>query len=221
MTAPIDAPAAADEQRLLDAVVALAPDLGWSAALNRAAIQVGLSTAAVDLLAPGGPRDLAALLSRRHDQETLAVLSAIDPKSLRMRERIIRAVETRVETAAKSPSATRRLCGFLALPSNALLGLRLAWETADGLWRWAGDVATDENHYSKRAILGAILLGALPIRLANGREAASLFVHGRVANVMSYEAWKAGLPKANLGVGLAQMLGRLRYGANALKPPSS
>ena len=35
--------------------------------------------------------------------------------------------------------------------------LKLAWESADHLWRWAGDEATDWNHYSKRTILSGIL----------------------------------------------------------------
>jgi chemotaxis protein methyltransferase CheR len=52
-------------------------------------------------------------------------------------------------------AAVRRWAGFLALPFNLPLALRLLWESADALWRWAGDTATDENHYSKRAILSA------------------------------------------------------------------
>ena len=63
----------------------------------------------------------------------------------------------------------RRWTGFLALPPNMALGARLAWESADALWRWAGDTATDENHYSKRALLAGILSGALAIRLSSGR----------------------------------------------------
>ena len=42
------------------------------------------------------------------------------------------------------------------------LGLRLAWESADALWRWAGDTATDENHYSKRVLLAGILSAPWP-----------------------------------------------------------
>jgi ubiquinone biosynthesis protein COQ9 len=101
--------------------------------------------------------------------------------------------------------------GLLVLPANAALGLRLAWETADLLWRWAGDTATDENHYSKRAILSGILLTALPLRLFDGEAAARRFVEARVANVMSFEAWKAGLPTTDWPAQVAGFLGRLRY----------
>ena len=184
-------------------MAALAPDLGWSeAALNRAARETGFSPAETALLLPGGARDLAALCSRRHDDAALQALSAVDPRSLRMRERILRGVLARLEAAAVSPDTTRRWAGFLTLPSNVPLGLRLAWDSADRLWRWAGDTATDENHYSKRAILSGILLGALPIRLSAGREAAEAFVYARVGEVMRLEAWKATRPRADLGARL-------------------
>ena len=48
-----------------------------------------------------------------------------------------------------------------------------------------GDVATDENHYSKRAILAGILTGAFAIRLSSGRQAALQFVDRRIGNVMA------------------------------------
>ena len=108
--------------------------------------------------------------------------------------------------------ATKRWAAFLALPANAPLGLRLGWESADKLWRWAGDTATDENHYSKRVILGAILLTALGIRLSAGRDAASAYLGHRIENVMQFEAFKAKLKTGGLAESLAAGLGRLRYG---------
>ncbi|MFX8516244.1 hypothetical protein ABTM14_20065, partial [Acinetobacter baumannii] len=74
--------------------------------------------------------------------------------------------------------------------------LRLGWETADRLWRWAGDTATDENHYSKRAILGGILLTTLTVRLASGHEAARQHLSAQLDRVMAFETWKAkGAPR--------------------------
>jgi ubiquinone biosynthesis protein COQ9 len=73
-------------------------------------------------------------------------------------------------------------------------------------------VATDENHYSKRAILAGILIPALQIRLAQGAEAAQAFAAARIDNVMSYEKLKA---KVRLPFGPDQIvrgLARLRYG---------
>jgi ubiquinone biosynthesis protein COQ9 len=135
--------------------------------------------------------------------------------SLKIRERIARAVEARIDAAAADEPAERRCVGFLALPQNLGLAGKLAWESADRLWRWAGDVATDENHYSKRAILAGVLTGALAIRLSSGRAASLAFVDRRIDNVMAFEKWKATtrLRPSQFVSGLASALGKMRYGA--------
>jgi ubiquinone biosynthesis protein COQ9 len=66
------------EQRVLDEALRLAPRLGWNAGMARAAaVAAGLNAGEAQLLLPQGPRDLAALLSRRHDKAALAVLKAL------------------------------------------------------------------------------------------------------------------------------------------------
>jgi rpsU-divergently transcribed protein len=203
--------ASAAERQVLDAALQIAADRGWTWPTVRAAGKAaGLSEADVELLLPHGPKDLAALFSRRHDAQALAALP--DPAGLKVRERIRAAVAARLDAAAEDEAAVRRWAGFLALPINLPLGVRLLWESADKLWRWAGDTATDENHYSKRAILSGILASALAIRLSSGREAAMAFVDGRIENVMAFEKWKAGLKPSELLRDVAGALGRMRYG---------
>lgn len=201
------------EARVLDAALPLAGQGGWSArTVQRAAQAAGLSPGDVELLLPGGPRDLAALYARRLDQAMLNALADVDPRKLKIRQRIVRAVEARQEAACEHEDATRRWAGFLALPSNLTLSLRLHWETADAVWRWAGDKATDENHYSKRAILSAILGSALMVRLTSGKAEADAFVQRRVDDVMSFEKWKAGLSKSDLAGQAAEAMGKMRFG---------
>lgn len=204
----------ATEQALLDAFLPRAAAEGWTdRALAMAGADVGLSTGDVGLLCPNGPRDLAALFSRRCDAGALAALGKLDPPPAKIREKIAAGVAARLDAALAHETAARRWAGFLALPTNAALGLSLAWESADVLWRWAGDVATDENHYSKRAILGGILIPALAIRLAEGREAAEAFTAARIENVMQFEKWKAGIKPSESWDRVAQALARMRYGA--------
>lgn len=200
------------EQAVLDAALKRAATQGWTWSTTRAAgADAGLSAAETELLLPHGPADLAALLARRHDARALAALP--DPAALKIRERIRVAVEARLEAAAADGQATRRWAGFLALPHHLPLAGRLLWDSADQLWRWAGDTATDENHYSKRAILSGILATGLAIRLSSGPEAAMTFVDARIANVMAYEKWKAGrATEASLLVDIAAALGKMRYG---------
>ena len=201
------------EHRLLEAAIPLAADLGWNAGLlAKASAAAGLCAGETDLLAPNGARDLAALYSRRHDAAALAALAAVDPATLKMRERIRVAVEAWLDAADGDTAASKRWAVFLALPANAPLGLRLAWGSADTLWRWAGDSATDENHYSKRAILAAILITALGVRLGSGRDAASAYLGHRIGNVMQFETFKAKIKTGGLAESLAAGLGRLRYG---------
>lgn len=203
--------AEATEQQVLDAALTITTTQGWTwPAVRAAGKAAGLSVADTELLLPHGPADLAALLSRRHDARALAALP--DPATLKIRERIRAAVEARIDAAAADEAGVRRWSGYLALPLNLALGLKLLWESADALWRWAGDTATDENHYSKRAILSGILATALAIRLSSGREAAMTFVDARIENVMSFEKWKAGLKPADLMRDIAAALGKMRYG---------
>jgi len=207
--------AATTEQRLLDVALGLAPIHGWThRTVGLAGKALGLSAGETGLLIPHGPADLAALLSRRHDDRALASLGEVHASNLKIRERIRRAVEARLDAAAVDEPALRRWSGYLAMPQNLTLAARLAWDSADVLWRWAGDTATDENHYTKRFLLAGILTGAGAIRASAGRKAAMEFVDRRIDNVMAFEKWKATTtfrPSEALAR-FAEGLGRARYG---------
>jgi ubiquinone biosynthesis protein COQ9 len=201
------------EDRLLDAALPLSTKLGWNRRLVvGAAKRAGLPLADAELLLPEGARDLAALLARRHDASALADLASLEPSAMKVRERIRAGVLARTQVAMEDRDATRRWCGFLALPPNAALGLRLAWASADVIWRWAGDAATDENHYTKRALLSEILISTLAVRLAMGANAAAAHLDSRIAAVMAFEKWKAGIKPAEAADAAARSLARLRYG---------
>ena len=200
------------EQRLLDAAIPCAADLGFSPALLAAAGEAcELSGGDVGLLLPNGPADLVALLSRRHDAAAMQTLSELDAGALKIREKIAQGVSARMEAAAADLEASKRAAGFLTLPQNLSLAARLTWESADQIWRWAGDVATDENHYSKRAILSGILAPAMTMRLFDGREPAEAFVAARIENVMAFEKWKAGVKVSEPLKAAAEALAKMRY----------
>ena len=202
------------EQRVLDAALTLS-DSAWGGDLAvRAGAILGLSAAETTLLLPNGSRDLAALLSRRCDRAAILALANTDPSSLKIRERIRTGVIARLDAHREYQDAARRCMGFLALPSNLPLAGRLLWEASDSIWRWAGDTATDENHYSKRAILSGVLAAVLATDLAQGREAAIAQLDARLANVMAFEKWKAttSIKPSALAARAAGFLGKIRYG---------
>ncbi len=201
------------EARVLAEAVRLAPERGWTWAMTRAAgAAAGFSEGETELLLPNGPKDLAALYSRACDAAALERLAAFDPGALKVRERIRQGVLARLDAAMAAEGASRRLAGFLALPSNAGLGVRLVRESADAIWRWAGDRSTDENHYSKRILLAGIIASTLLVRLAEGQDAAEAHLDRRIENVMAFERLKGRLRRFEIGRRAADMLGRLRYG---------
>jgi ubiquinone biosynthesis protein COQ9 len=205
--------AAEAEARVLAQALKLAPEQGWTWAMTKAAgAAAGFSLGETELLLPGGPRDLAALHSRACDAATMAALAGVDPTLLKIRERMRRGAMARTDAAMASEAATRRWAGFLALPGNATLGLRLVWESADAIWCWAGDTSTDENHYSKRALLAGILMATLLVRLSQGEAAAAATLARRIEAVMAFERFKGRVGKLQLGAWTAGAMGRLRYG---------
>lgn len=207
--------AEAAEQRTLDEALKLVHTHHWNKTLVEAAAEAaGLSKSEAELVFPYGARDLSALLSRRHDAVALKALGQIDSSKLKVRDRIHAAVEARIEAAMTDEEAVRKSGAFLALPPNMPLGARLLWESADKLWRWAGDTATDENHYSKRLILSTVLASTLAARMAGGHEHARKHLAGRIDHVMKFEKFKASVPfkPVEAGKTLAGVLGALRYG---------
>ena len=200
------------EARVLDAAIGFAPDRGWNAALlARAAKAQALTDGEAMLLFPNGARDLAALFSRRHDRAALSALAALDPAAMKIRDRIIHGVLARLDAALADEAAVKRCTAFLALPSNLPLAARLLWASADALWNWAGDTATDENHYSKRAILSGVLGSTLAVALNEDRAAAEAYLGHRIDNVMAFETWKAKRKPKPVAHNIAEALGRLRY----------
>ncbi len=209
---PVEGWAVETEQLVLDEALKLIPREGWTSLMVRnAGKAAGLGAGETELLLPQGPADVAALLSRRHDAAALAALGSSE--GLKIRERIAHGVAARLDAACADEAAVRRLNGWFTLPQNMALGARLAWESADCLWRWAGDTATDENHYSKRLLLAGILSGALAIRFSSGPEAAKAFTDARIENVMAFEKWKATtrFRPSEMIARFAESLGRHRF----------
>jgi ubiquinone biosynthesis protein COQ9 len=208
-----DAWAGEAEARVLGEALRLAPATGWTWRMAYAAgAAVGFSKGETELLLPAGPRDLAALWSHACDRAAMEALADVDPGALKVRARIRRGALARLEAAMSHEAATRRWAGYLALPTNAALALRLAWESADVIWRWAGDTASDENHYTKRALLAGILTATLLVRLSQGEAAAEATLDSRIEAVMTFERLKARAGRLELGRFAAGALGRLRYG---------
>ena len=103
------------------------------------------------------------------------------------------------------------------MPQNALAGARLAWRSADRIWRLAGDTATDFNHYSKRTILIGVYGSTSLVFLDDESDDLAetrAFLDRRIDGVMRFEKAKARWKGSSAKLpSLSQFLGRLRYPA--------
>jgi ubiquinone biosynthesis protein COQ9 len=142
---------------LIEAVLPHVPFDGWSRpALRAAARHIGMPADEALALFLNGAPELVANFSRWADLRMLDQLETMDLEPLRIPERIALTITTRLEILAPWREAERRALSVLALPNHTLLGLRLLYETVDGIWYAVGDRVTDFSFYTKRATLAAV-----------------------------------------------------------------
>ena len=209
-----------DELRL-----ALAPLLpanavfdGWSdQALAMAASELGVPADRAALAFPGGPADMIDAWFDAIDRAMARAYPLDVISKLKIRERIRDLVLYRIEVIHPHKEALRRALAILASPQNGLAGPRLAWRAADRMWRIAGDVSTDFNHYSKRTILAGLYSATMLVYLDDTTDELSTtrgFLDRRIDDVMSFEKFKARWRGSRERLpSLSRFLGRLRYPA--------
>lgn len=208
-----------DEIRLL-----LAPDImhaaafdGWGdAAVESAAHAKGIDPAVARLAFPGGAMDMISAWIEAVDARMMRELPAEKLAGMKVRERIRVLVLFRLECAAGHEEALRRALAIEAMPQNAARAIAMGWNSADLMWRLAGDTATDFNYYSKRAILGTIYAATLSVYVSDeseGKADTRAFLDRRIDGVMRFEKTKARLMQDRQGFSVTRFLGRLRYPA--------
>lgn len=212
---PADLPLAELRPRLVAAMLPDVPFDGWTAlARDAAADAQGVDR---DIAAMALPDAAAMVDAYIAHADTLMVAAMGDVSGLKVRDRIRLALRSRLEAASADREAVRRALAVLAQPQHAGLAARSLWRTADTMWRAAGDTATDFNHYSKRAILGAVYSASLLYWLdddSDDHEATWAFIDRRIDSIMKFEKTKASAKKAMAWVpNPARFLGRLRYPA--------
>ncbi|MGZ8362013.1 MAG: COQ9 family protein [Allosphingosinicella sp.] len=189
---------------------------GWSeAAIGSAAAELGVPADRARLAFPGGK---VAMIDAWFDSVDIAMLQAFPPEriaAMKIRDRIRELVMFRLERLLPEREALRRSLAILATPLNAPAAARLAWRSADRIWRLAGDTATDFNHYSKRAILIGVYGSTSLVFLDDESDdlaATRAFLDRRIEGVMRFEKAKARWQSGSARLpSLSRFLGRLRY----------
>ena len=189
---------------------------GWGdRALADAAATLGLPVESARLAFDGGAvgmidawfESVDTELARRTPPEMLA--------ALKIRDRIRTVLLARLDILRPNREAVRRALARLAMPVHTVRAARIAWRSADTMWRLAGDTATDLNHYSKRLTLAGIYTATLLVWLnddSDGETNTNAFLERRINDVMRFEQAKARLrPQSGRYFSPARLLARLRY----------
>lgn len=190
---------------------------GWSKqAIAMAAADLGVDPAIANL-AFSGSADMIDAWFAVIDRDMLADLPSERLAALPIRQRIAALIEARLALLAPHREALRRAMAVMAMPRHLPHAARLGWRAADAMWRAAGDVATDHNHYSKRTTLTGVYAATLLVFIDDESDNyidTRNFLDRRIEGIMRFERAKGRL----LGQGgerlsLARFIGRLRYPA--------
>jgi ubiquinone biosynthesis protein COQ9 len=188
---------------------------GWTrTAVDSAADQLGVPREQARLAVPADSAGMIALYTAGVDRELAARLAPDDLARLKIRDRIRTLVWTRLEIMAPAREAVRRGLSILAMPQNLPVAARLAWRSADVMWRLAGDTSADFNHYTKRATLSGVYGSTLLVWLddrSEGQNETAAFLDRRIGDVMRFEKFKAQWRGSGERFSVSRFLGRLRY----------
>ena len=180
---------------------------GWSdLALRDGARMAGHDAVMAHRAFPGGIPELVEHFGAWTDRRMAEEMAAHPLAEMRTGDKIKLALRTHFEVLEPHREAKRRMMAYLAMPQNVATGLRLLYRSVDSMWYAAGDDSTDFNHYTKRALLAAVLSTSTFYWLddqSEGREETWAFIDRRLADVM-------GVGKAMSAVGgLSGLIWRL------------
>lgn len=177
------------KNRIIQAALPNVPFDGWTmATLVQGAIDSGYSAAMALSVFPAGEKDAIRHFSAMADEWMIAALKETNPVSLRVRDRVALAVRKRLEALESYKEAEKLAVAYWVRPFRKFEGVKLVWKTADVIWQWAGDTATDYNRYTKRGLLSGVLTSTLLYWLGDVSENHSdtwAFLDRRIENVMA------------------------------------
>lgn len=191
---------------------------GWStAAVEAAAEQMGADPDVAKLAFPGGAMDMIGAWIDAVDARMAQELPAEKLAQMPIRERIRALVQNRLDAIDGQEEALKRATAIMAMPQNVASAAKRSWKSADLMWRLAGDIATDYNHYTKRTILAGIYGATLAVfadDTSEDKQVTREFLDRRIEGVMKFEKAKAKwLNPERESFSVTRFLGRLRYPA--------
>lgn len=167
---------------------------GWTRPmLDAAGAEAGVDRAVIAAAFPDGVSDLLAFWSEKADAAMCEAMTGPNFGAMRIRDKVAFAVTTRLDYLRPHKEAARRAAATLTLPIYGGLGARLAWKTADLIWRGLDDKSTDFNYYTKRISLSAVWAATFARWLADDtpdEARTQRFLSARIDNIIQYERLK-------------------------------
>lgn len=206
--------------RLLDAILTHVPFDGWSETSFAAAVsESGVEPAVARAVCPRGAVDLALAYHARGDDLMIERLHGEDLSMMKFRDRVMRAVQLRLEVV-DDKEAVRRGATLFALPGYAPDGARAVWGTVDRIWAELGDSSEDVNWYTKRATLAGVYSATVLYWLGDespDNQRTWRFLERRIDDVMQIEMLKK---KVNDNPLLKPLMVAPNWALSKIKAPS-
>jgi ubiquinone biosynthesis protein COQ9 len=162
---------------------------GWTRdVLESAAREAGYPCEMVISVFPAGVKDAIRHFSVMADSWMMEKLASYNPVSLKVRDRITMAVKARLEALESHKEAEKLALAYWMRPFRKFEGVKMVWKTADVIWGWAGDTATDYNRYTKRGLLSGVLTSTVLFWLNDTSDQHTeswAFLDRRIENVMT------------------------------------
>ena len=93
-----------------------------------------------------------------------------------VRNKIGKALFERIVNISGGSAMLVKLEGFYCNGMHAPLAIKTIWHTSDVIWIFAGDKATDFNHYSKRTLLSGVYVAVVKHMLKDGESGIEQYI---------------------------------------------
>lgn len=146
-----------------------------------------LSKGTLGRLFPEGIYELKEYFFNQTDIEMLKKIKQKENKDIRIRDKIYNGVIIRLEIFQKNKDSIKHI--FVSESSSPIKSIKNLWNTADLIWRSAGDTSTDYNHYTKRLLLSWVYLSTLLCWFndkSKNIEETKLFLNRRIDEVLKF-----------------------------------
>mgnify|MGYP003987539409 FL=1 len=155
--------------------------------LIQSAINCNLSEGVLGRLFPDGIYELKQYFFNDIDKQMLKNINKTKSNNIRIRDKIYNGVIIRLELFTKDKNAIKHI--FVSEASTPIKSFKNLWNTSDLIWKSAGDISTDYNHYTKRLLLSWVYLSTLLCwfndKTKNANET-KLFLNRRIDEVLEF-----------------------------------